>query len=249
VPGRGAGQSSHERNIIGCDRQEILFTEQEVVVVRIRSALTGVGLAGLAGAALYWRKNPSACPYGARTFLSLPRPIITTPRLLEILAPTAGERLLEVGPGTGYYTVDVAKELKPNGILEAFDIQPKMLDHTMQRAHRGGLTNVVPKVGDARMLPYPDDQFDGAFLVTVLGEIPMQDQALAELHRVVRHDGRVVVGELFGDPHMVAYPRLMDRAVRVHLQPDERLGGRLGYFARFRVNKPGKAFAPLGENP
>jgi ubiquinone/menaquinone biosynthesis C-methylase UbiE len=208
-----------------------------------------VGLAGLTGAALYWRKNPSACPFGARTFLSLPRPIITTPRLLEILAPTAGERLLEVGPGTGYYTVDVAKELKPDGTLEAFDIQPKMLDHTMQRAHREGLTNVVPKVGDARMLPYRDDQFDGAFLVTVLGEIPMQDQALAELHRVVRHDGRVVIGELFGDPHMVAYPRLMDRAVRLHLQPDECLGGRLGYFARFRVNKPGKSFAPLGENP
>ena len=93
------------------------------------------------------------------------------------------------------------------------------------------------------MLPYPDDQFDGAFLVTVLGEIPSQDQALAELHRVVRHDGRVVIGELFGDPHTVAYPLLMDRAVRLDLQPGERLGGRLGYFAPFRVNKPGKTFA------
>ena len=215
-----------------------------MVAVRTRSALVGLGIGGLAGAALYWRKNPSACPYGARPFLALPRPIITTCKLLEILAPAAGERLLEVGPGTGYYTVDVAKELTPDGTLEAFDIQPKMLHHTMQRAQREGLTNVVPKVGDARMLPYPDDQFDGAFLVTVLGEIPMQDQALAELHRVVRHDGRVVIGELFGDPHMVAYPRLMDRAVRLDLQPDERLGGRLGYFARFRVNKPGKTFAP-----
>jgi SAM-dependent methyltransferase len=215
-----------------------------VVAVRTRSALVGLGIGGLGGAALYWRKNPSACPYGARPFLALPRPIITTCKLLEILGPSAGERLLEVGPGTGYYTVDVAKELTPDGTLEAFDIQPKMLHHTMQRAQREGLTNVVPKVGDARMLPYPDDQFDGAFLVTVLGEIPMQDQALAELHRVVRHDGRVVVGELFGDPHMVAYPRLMDRAVRLDLQPDERLGGRLGYFARFRVNKPGKTFAP-----
>jgi len=214
-------------------------------VVRIRSALGGLGLAGLAGAALYWRKNPSACPYGARPFLSMPRPIITTPRLLEILAPAAGERLLEVGPGTGYYTVDVARQLRPDGTLDAFDIQPRMLDRTMERAQREGLANVVPKVGDARMLPYPDDQFDGAFLVTVLGEIPMQELALAELHRVVRHDGRVVIGELFGDPHMVAYPRLMDRAVRLDLQPDERVGGRLGYFARFRVNKPGRTYAEL----
>jgi SAM-dependent methyltransferase len=219
-----------------------------VVVVRIRSALGGLGLAGLTGVALYWRKNPSACPYGARTFLSMPRPIITTPRLLEILAPTAGERLLEVGPGTGYYTVDVAKELSPDGTLDAFDIQPRMLDRAMERAQREGLANVVPKVGDARMLPYANDHFDGAFLVTVLGEIPMQDQALNELHRVVRHDGRIVVGELFGDPHMVGYSRLVDRAVRLGLQPDERVGGRLGYFARFRVNKPGRTFAARVED-
>jgi SAM-dependent methyltransferase len=219
-----------------------------VVAVRTRSALAGLGLAGLAGAALYWRKNPSACPYGARTFLSMPRPIITTPRLLEILGPTPGEHLLEVGPGTGYYTTDVAKELGPDGTLEVLDIQPKMLDETIQRAHREGLMNVVPRAGDARMLPYPDDHFDGAFLVTVLGEIPMQDQALGELHRVVRHDGRVVIGELFGDPHMVAYPRLVDRAVRLDLQPDERVGGRLGYFARFRVNKPGGVYAAHADN-
>ena len=212
-------------------------------MVRIRSALGGFGLAGLAGAALYWRKNPPACPYGARAFLSLPRPIITTQRLIEILAPVPGERLLEVGPGTGYYTVDVARELTPNGALEAFDIQPKMLVHTMSRTQRAGLKNIAPRHGDARMLPYANDHFDGAFLVTVLGEIPMQDQALAELHRVVRHDGRVVVGELFGDPHMVGYSRLVARAVRLDLQPDARVGGRLGYFARFRVNKPGRSYA------
>jgi SAM-dependent methyltransferase len=222
--------------------------EQEVVMVRFRSVLGGLGIAGLAGAALYWRKNPSACPYGARVFLDLQRPIITSARLREILAPAPGERLLEVGPGTGYYTIDVARELEPNGILEVIDIQPKMLDRTMNRAHRAWLTNIVPTPGDARMLPYPENHFDGAFLVTVLGEIPMQDQALAELHRVVRHDGRVVVGELFGDPHMVGYSRLIDRAVRLDLQPDERTGGRLGYFARFRVNKPGRVYAGHAEN-
>ena len=216
--------------------------------MRIRTALGGLGIAGLAGVALYWRKNPSACPYGARGLLSTPRPIITTGRLLEILAPAPGERLLEIGPGTGFYTLEVARRLEPNGVLEAFDIQPKMLDHTLRRAARAEVNNIVPRLGDARMLPYADDHFDGAFLVTVLGEIPLRDQALAELHRVVRHDGRVVIGELAGDPHMVGYSQLVDSAVRLDLQPDERIGGRLGYFARFRVNKPGGVAAPRAEN-
>ena len=219
-----------------------------MVLVRIRTALGGLGLAGLVGVALYWRKNPSACPYGARGFLSMPRPIITTSRLLEILAPAPGERLLEVGPGTGFYTLDVARQLEPNGVLQAFDIQPRMLDHTLRRAARAEVKNIVPRLGDARMLPYADDHFDAAFLVTVLGEIPLKDQALAELHRVVRHDGRVVIGELAGDPHMVGYSQLVDVAVRLDLQPDERVGGRLGYFARFRVNKPGAVAARRAEN-
>ncbi len=208
-----------------------------------RSALAGLGLASLLGLALYWRKNPSACPYGARAFLTVPHPIVTRPRLHDILAPHAGERLLEIGPGTGYYSLDVATELRPGGTLEIFDVQSKMLDHTMLRASARNLSNLVPTLGDARALSYDDDRFDGAFLVTVLGEIPEQTAALEELYRVVRHDGRVVIGEVFGDPHMVSYTALVDRAVRIGLQPDERIGGRLGYFARFRVNKSGRVHA------
>jgi SAM-dependent methyltransferase len=214
-----------------------------VVGVRFRTALSGLGLAGLAGTALYWRKHPSACPYGGRIFLSLPRPIITSARLQTILAPAPGERLLEVGPGSGHYTIEVARKLLPDGTLEILDVQQRMLDHSLRRAQQQGLLNVIPALGDARELPYDEDRFDGAFLVTVLGEIPDQHRALAELHRVVRHGGRVVIGELFGDPHMVGFTTLVDRAVRLDLQPDERVGGRLGYFARFRVNKPGRVFA------
>ena len=72
-----------------------------------------------------------------------------------------------------------------------------------RRAREAGLGNMVPTQGDARELPYDDDAVDGAYLVTVLGEIPDQEAALRELARVVRPGGRVVVGELIGDPHWV----------------------------------------------
>jgi ubiquinone/menaquinone biosynthesis C-methylase UbiE len=193
----------------------------------------GAGAAAVGGAAFWWRSNPSACPYNQRFWVQAPHPFITRPRLREILEPRPGERILEVGPGTGYYALPVADWLAPGGHLAIFDLQQEMLDHTMRRAGEHGISNVNPGRGDARDLPYADDSFDGAYLVTVLGEIPDQVKALSELKRVVKPGGRVVVGELMGDPHVVTYGKLTRRAAEAGLAPERRLGGPLGYFARF----------------
>jgi ubiquinone/menaquinone biosynthesis C-methylase UbiE len=196
----------------------------------------GAGLAGLGvlGAALWWRRNPSACPYNQRFWVQAPHPLITRPRLREALAPAPGQRLLEVGPGTGYYALEVAEWIVPGGRLDVFDLQLEMLDHTLRRAEERGIgANIVGVQGDARSLPYEDDTFDAAYLVTVLGEIPDQEAALRELARVVKPGGRVVVGELFGDPHWVSPAKLRARAERAGLRFEHRLGSPLGYFARF----------------
>lgn len=70
------------------------------------------------GSALWWRANPSACPYGQRFWVEAPHPLITRERLRAVLAPVPGERVLEVGPGTGYYSLDVAEWVSPVGRLE-----------------------------------------------------------------------------------------------------------------------------------
>jgi len=201
-------------------------------VVSLKRAGLAAGVAAVA-AALWWRRNPSACPYGQRFWVQPPHPIITRKRLRTVLVPSAGERILEVGPGTGYYSLSVAEWLEPGGQLEIFDLQQEMLDHTLERACRRGIHNISATQGDARQLPYEDTSFDAAYLVAVLGEVPDQDAALGELARVLRTGGRLVVGELFGDPHWVSPRRLRGRANRAGLIFRERSGGPLGYFARF----------------
>jgi SAM-dependent methyltransferase len=196
-----------------------------------------LGLAG-AGAvlasALWWRKHPSACPYGQRFWVEPPHPLITRARLREVLAPRPGERVLEVGPGTGYYSLPVAEWVSPGGQLDIFDLQRQMLDHTMRRAAERGLENIKATQGDARRLPYPDGTFDAAFLTLVLGEIPDQDQALRELARVLKPGGWLVVGELFGDPHWVSPGRLRARGEAAGLRFERRSGLPFGYFALLR---------------
>ena len=198
-----------------------------------RAAGAGVGAAVLGGA-LWWRRNPSACPYGQRFWVQPPHPFITRARLREALAPQPGERVLEVGPGTGYYALDMAEWLSPGGRLDVFDLQQEMLDHTARRAGERGITNLVPTQGDARSLPYPDASFDAAYLVAVLGEIPDQDAALRELARVLRPGGRLVVGELFGDPHWVAPATLRRRGEEAGLRFERRTGRLLGHYSLFR---------------
>jgi SAM-dependent methyltransferase len=190
--------------------------------------------------ALWWRRNPSACPYSQRFWVEAPHPVVTRARLLEALDPQPGERLLEVGPGTGYYSLTVAERLGPGGRLELLDLQQEMLDHTLARAARAGVDNVSGVRADARRIPLADASLDGAFLVLVLGEVPDQPAALAELARVVRPGGRVVVGEMALDPHYVRYGTLLERAAAAGLELERRVGGALGYFARLRVAHRGE---------
>jgi SAM-dependent methyltransferase len=195
--------------------------------------LLAVGGLGTLAVALWWRKHPSACPYGQRFWVQAPHPLITRRRLAQILEPRPGEHMLEVGPGTGYYTLEVARWIGPGGRLDVLDVQQEMIDHTLRRAAQRGLSNVVGAQGDALSMPYEDAAFDGAYLVTVLGEIPDQESALRELRRVIRPGGRVLMGELFGDPHMVTFTRLRERAGAAGFRLERRVGGPLGYFARF----------------
>jgi len=153
-------------------------------VSRPRIAIV-LGAALLAGGAVVWalrqRSNPSACPYSQRFFLDLPRPFLRRETLLDVLAPIPGERVLEVEPGTGYYSLHTARALVPSGRLVILDVQPDMLDETMRRAEAQRIDNIDPLRGDAQALPFPDATFDAAYLVATLGEIPDQEQALREL--------------------------------------------------------------------
>lgn len=184
--------------------------------------------------ALWWRKNPSACPYGQRFWVEAPHPIITRDRLRSVLRPTPGERLLEVGVGTGYYSLDLAEWAGPAGALELFDLQQEFLDHVMRAASGRGLSNLRPTQGDATALPYEDASVDAVILITVLGEIPDRVAALREIRRVLKPGGRLVVGELFGDPHFTTRASLGKLGAEAGLEIAEHSGNWFGYFARLQ---------------
>jgi ubiquinone/menaquinone biosynthesis C-methylase UbiE len=199
--------------------------------VRLRT-LVFLAAAATLGAASWWRKNPSPCPYGQRFWVEAPHPIVTRERLFYVMRPQAGERVLEIGPGTGYYTLDIADWIGPEGRVEIFDLQQEFLDHTMGRAAERGLDNVVPTQGDATDLPYEEGSMDAVVLNAVLGEIPDPVAALREIRRVLKPEGRLLVGELFGDPHFTTQAALKREGAEAGLAYEGHSGYWFGYVGR-----------------
>ncbi len=119
-------------------------------------------------------------------------------------------------------------------MLDVLDVQAEMLDELMRRARQDGITNIVPTQSDATSLPYPDETFDGAYLIGVLGEIPDRDAALGELRRVLRLHGRLVIGEHFVDPDFVSLGSLRAHASLAGFGFRGKLGVPFAYFARFQ---------------
>ena len=127
-------------------------------VMRARAAARRRGGLATLAAALWWRKNPSACPYGQRFWVEAPHPIITRDRLRAgARAREPGERLLEIGPGTGYYTLDIAEWVGARAARSRSSTSSRRCSTTRCAGPRAGLGERAPAQGDATALPYEDD--------------------------------------------------------------------------------------------
>jgi ubiquinone/menaquinone biosynthesis C-methylase UbiE/uncharacterized protein YbaR (Trm112 family) len=107
-----------------------------------------------------------------------------------------------------------------------------MIAQVEARVRQAGVTNVETHVASAHELPLPAASIDRAFLITVLGEIPNPDRALAELHRVLAPGGVLSVGEAFPDPD---YPFAAETIRRVEAA-GFRLAERHGNFWEYTLN-------------
>jgi arsenite methyltransferase len=111
----------------------------------------------------------------------------------QALGLRPGERVLDVGVGPGLLAAEMAAEVGPGGRVCGVDVSEPMLALARGRATAPGAAPVELRRADATRLPYPAASFDAAVSTQVLEYVADVPGALAELHRVLRPGGRVLV--------------------------------------------------------
>jgi SAM-dependent methyltransferase len=138
---------------------------------------------------------------------------------LGLLGLAPGQRVLDVGCGTGVVTRAAARRVAPSGRVIGVDSSSALLTVARGYADNEGLGALIElRQGDCRRLPFADASFDAALAVTLLAHVPQAERALAELVRVTRPGGRVGVFDFDGDCFLIAHPdrELTRRIVAAH---------------------------------
>ncbi|HEY1064633.1 MAG TPA: methyltransferase domain-containing protein, partial [Pirellulales bacterium] len=97
---------------------------------------------------------------------------------LKALAIQPGEKVLEIGYGTGNEIIDLARLVGPSGTVAGIDVSPGMCQVAQRKIDAAELPKAPElAVGDARKLPYPDASFDAAYTSFTLELFPEEDIA------------------------------------------------------------------------
>ena len=126
---------------------------------------------------------------------------------LRVLRIPKGATVADVGAGSGYMTVRLAKIVGPTGRVYANDIQPGMLELLQKSAARARVTNVVPVLGAIDDPKLPPDSLDLILMVDVYHEFSQPQKMLQRMREALKPAGRLVLLEYRGeDPDIPILP-------------------------------------------
>jgi ubiquinone/menaquinone biosynthesis C-methylase UbiE len=119
--------------------------------------------------------------------------------LVELAGIKAGDRVLDVGCGTGSLAIAAAKVVGTAGSVVGIDPSPEFIVRAAKKAGRAG--NVRFVTGAAQDLPFDDASFDVALCTLVFHQLPPDGihAAVAEMVRILKPGGRVMIVDIGGD--------------------------------------------------
>jgi ubiquinone/menaquinone biosynthesis C-methylase UbiE len=115
--------------------------------------------------------------------------------LLAALALSEGDVACDVGAGSGYHSLRMARAVGATGLVYAVDIQPEMLDKLQANATAAGLTNIRAVLNDQSDVGLDPGVCDIILLVDVYHELSQPAVMLASMRQALKPDGTIVLVE------------------------------------------------------
>lgn len=114
---------------------------------------------------------------------------------IKLLNLRSGMAVADIGAGTGYFSIRMAKRIAPDGKVYAVDLQPEMLDRLRQRAAKQKVTNIETVLGGEADPKLPANSMDMMIMVDVYHEFSQPQRMLRALRTALKADGRLVLLE------------------------------------------------------
>ncbi len=118
-------------------------------------------------------------------------------QVLESLGLQAGNRVLDIGAGGGYFSLRFAKSVGPNGKVYAADVNREFLQLIKESAEKNELTNVQAILVETDGISLPEKSIDIVFMRNVYHHLPKRVDYFRKLGEVLKPDGRIAVIEYF----------------------------------------------------
>jgi SAM-dependent methyltransferase len=107
-----------------------------------------------------------------------------------------GEKLLDVGCGTGLDMILASRLVGPVGWVRGIDLTPEMVEKAQVNFVRAGANNASAVVAGSEAIPYDDNTFDVVISNGVLNLSPLKEESLHEIFRVLRAGGRLQIADI-----------------------------------------------------
>ena len=141
---------------------------------------------------------------------------------LDALGLRPGMIVADVGAGTGYMSLRMAKRVGPAGKVYANDLQPEMLQRLRDNAAIAGITNITTVQGDEVDPKLPAGRIDLVLLVDVYHEFSKPREMIEKIREALKPDGRLVLLEYRKeDPNVPILPdhKMSVAEVKAELEP------------------------------
>ncbi|MDA3891662.1 MAG: methyltransferase domain-containing protein [Salinivirgaceae bacterium] len=162
-------------------------------------------------------KNHVCPPWVGKLMVNPLRKLFTNPESILSKFIESGYKIIEIGPGMGFFSLPMAKQTGSNGMVYCVDIQEDMLNNLEKRAVKAGVNEQITTLlssENSLEIKHLENKIDFGLLFAVVHEIPNKELLFQELAFVLKQGSKILFAEPKGHVLLINWSRSLEFAIK-----------------------------------